>query len=251
MPIVGDGDCAVSIADQLGSRDYHTIWDDGANSALKGTRPNANQLVKGDAIQPAAKGKKVDKAVDSTYTFVLKTRKLPKVSIVIVDKEDKPLSGKPWRITSPQAASGTTDATGKIEIPNIDPQAKSGTLQVDWRKTPAATPATTPPDPVITTPVYPRAIKVSEFKDTKPAAPPVSDDTIEWSVKIGSMPSFNDVSGVQARLNNLGFRCDPDAKTVSTTDDVKTYQRTRLKSATPSGVPADIQDDIRNRHDNP
>src|SRR5512140_864944 len=104
MPIVGDGDCAVSIADQLGCNDYHSVWDDGANSALKGSRPNPNQLVKGDEVKPASKTKTVSKAVDSTWVFVVKTKKLPKLSIVIVDKDDKPLAGKAWRLTAPKAA---------------------------------------------------------------------------------------------------------------------------------------------------
>ncbi len=252
MPTVGDGDCAVSIADQLGCNDYHSVWDDGANSALKGSRPNPNQLVKGDEVKPpAGKTKTVGKAVDATWTFVVETKQLPKLSIVIVDKDDKPLAAKAWRLTAPKAASGKTKADGMIEIKDLDPKAKSGTLQVDWRKTKSPKKKSVPKDPKITKPVYPRPVKASEFKDVNPAAPLPADDTMEWTLKIGSLPAFDHISGVQARLNNLGFRCDPDAQAARTQDDVKTYQRTRLKNKSPSGAAADIQTDIRNRHDNP
>jgi hypothetical protein len=251
MPKVGDGDCAVSIADRLGCNDYHSVWDDGANSALKGLRPNPNQLVAGDDVNPpVGKTKTVGKAVDSTWSFVVKRKKPPKLNIVIVDKDDKPLAGSPWRLTAPKAASGKTKADGMIEITDLDPQAKDGALQVDWRKSKAPKKSAAK-EPKITNPVYPRPIKAAEFKDANPAAPLPGDDTMEWALKIGSLPAFDHIGGVQARLNNLGFRCDPGVQAARTPDDVKTYQRTRLKDKAPSGLAKDIQADIRDRHDNP
>ena len=252
MPTAGDGDCVVSIADQLGLNDYHSLWDDGANSALKRSRPNPNQLVKGDEVKPpAGKAKKISKAVDATWSFVVKTKKLPKLRIMIVDKGDTPMAGKPWRLTGPRKASGKTKAGGMIEVTDFDPQAKVGVLEVDWRKAKKQKKKSAAKVARITKPTYPRPILASEFKDTDPAAPPAADDTMKWTLKIGSLPSFDHISGVQARLNNLGFRCDPDAQAAQTQACVKAYQRTRLKSKKPSGVAADIQTDLRNRHDNP
>jgi hypothetical protein len=252
MPTVGDGDCAISIADQLGCNDYHTVWDDGVNSAVKKLRSNPNQLVVGDEVKPPpGKTKTVGKAVDATWTFVVPKKKLTKLNLVIVDKDDKPLAGKAWRLTAPVAESGTTKANGLIAIKDLDPKAKAGTLEVDWRKTKTPKKKAAPKVPKITTPVYPRPITPAEFKDVDPAAPLPADDTMEWALKIGSLPDFKNAGGVQARLNNLGFRCDPDAQAGRTQDDVKTYQRTRLKSKTPSGVAADIQADVQKRHDNP
>jgi len=251
MPTVGDGDCAVSIADQLGYHDYHTVWDDGSNAALKGKRPNPNQLVLGDDVaSPVPKTKTVQKAVDNTWVLVVKNKKLPKLRVIVIDKEDKPLNGKKWRLSSPKNAKGSTGPDGLIEIADLDPQSKTGTLQVDWRETKKVA-RKKETDPKITQPTYPRPIKVSEFKDQAADPPGKGDDTVQWDLKIGSLASFDDVTGVQGRLHNLGFRCDPEGQAALTQADVKTYQRTRLKSAAPSGAPADIQTDIRNRHDNP
>jgi hypothetical protein len=252
MPAVADGDCAVSVADQLGFRDYHSIWDYAANSALKGKRPNPNQLLLADNITiPTDKTKIVNKAVDSAWTFIVKTKQLPKLRVVLVDNEDKPLSGKSWNLTAPKNASGKTKKNGLIEVAELDAQAKAGTLTVEWQKSKPAPKKTPPKDPVITKPVYPRAIKASDFTDAAPPAPDPSDDTMEWTLKIGSLPTFDDVSGVCARLYNLGFRCEPDTKANLTGDCVKVYQRTRLKEKTPSGAFADIESGLRDFHDNP
>lgn len=250
MPTVGDGDCAISIADQLGFQDYHSIWDDGGNSALKSKRPNPNQLLAGDDVKaPTAKSKKITKGVDQTWTFVVKTKKLPKLRIVLLDKEDKPLSGKSWELTAPVSKTGKTKGNGMIEITDLDPQAKAGTLKVEWQKSKAPPKKEPEKDPVIKKPTYPRPIKASEFKDKMPDAPDPADDNMEWTLKIGSLPTFDHDSGVQARLHNLGFRCDPDTKTGLTSASVKAYQRTRLKQKTPSGTAKDIEGDLRDRHD--
>lgn len=261
MPTVGDGDCVVSIADQLGLSDYHSLWDDGGNSGLKRKRPNPNQLVNGDEVKaPTAKTKTVSKAVDATWTFVVKTKKPPKLRLVIIDKDDKPLAGKGWRlmvgkalgIPAPKTAEGKIKTDGLIEMADIDPQEKYGKLQVTWlevKKPPKK--KAVPAAPKFKKPTYPRPIVTGEFKDADPAAPPADNRIMEWTLKIGSLPAFDHISGVQARLNNLGFRCDPDAQAARSESDIKAYQRTRLKSKTPSGVAADIQKGLRDRHDNP
>lgn len=252
MPKVADGDCVISIADQLGFRDYHSVWDDGANSLLKAKRPNPNQLLAGDELKATADKKKVvGKPVDKTWTFVLKRKKLPKLRIMLLDKEDRPLSGKNWQLTAPKNASGRTKVDGLIEVTDLDPQAKSGTLKVVWQKSKAAPAKAPEKDAQINKPAYPRPIKASEFTDAMPAPPDPADDSIKWILKIGSLPTFDQESGVQARLHNLGFRCDPETKAALTTASVKAYQRTRLKQKTPSGIAADIQSDLRDRHDRP
>jgi hypothetical protein len=250
VPTVASGDCAVSIADTLEFKDYRSVWDDGVNAALKGKRPNPNQLLAGDEVKATTDKKKmVSKAVDQTWTFEVKTKKLPKLRIVLLDKEDKPVAKLKWNLTAPVAKSGTTKADGLIEVADLDPQAKAGTLKVEWQKT--KTPAKkAEKDPVIKKPTYPRPIKASEFKDEMPDPPDPADDKMEWTLKIGSLPTFDDVTGVQSRLYNLGFRCDPDTKADKTGDCVKAYQRVRLKQDTPSGAPADVQAGLRDKHDN-
>src|SRR6266478_7762676 len=134
MPKVTDGDCMVSLADRLGMQDYHTLYDDGVNAALKGSRPNPNQLLIGDDVKdPPTKGKVHPKAVDKTHTFVVKAKKSPKLRIVLVDAEGKPVAGKAWKLTAPKALTGTTKKDGLIEVPDLPPQDKDGALEVTWQ----------------------------------------------------------------------------------------------------------------------
>src|SRR3954451_12408042 len=115
MAAVKDGDCMVSLADSLGMQDYHTLYDDGVNAALKGKRPNPNQLNIGDEVaDPPGKGKVFKKAVDQTWNFVVKPKKLPKLRIVIVDSSGAPKAGKVGRLTAPLAVTGMTKKNGLI-----------------------------------------------------------------------------------------------------------------------------------------
>lgn len=249
MPIVGDGDCAVSIAEDLGFFDYHSLWDDGANAGLKATRPNPNQLLAGDDVKPpAVNAKAVAKPTDKTVTVVVKKKKLPKLRLVVLDHEGKPMSGKTWTLTTPVAASGTLKGNGLIEVPGLDPAAKAGDLSVVWRKTPAA--PKEEKEAKITDPVYPRPVKAKDFTDAKVPLPDPADNTIQWTLKIGSLPTFDATAGVQARLHNLGYRCDPDGNSGATKASVDAYQRSQLKQDKPSGATADIQAGLRDSHDN-
>ena len=242
----------VSLADSLGMQDYHTLYDDGSNSALKGTRQNPNQLKVGDTVNvPAAKGKVYKKPADQSWTFVVKPKKPPKLRIVIVDGEGQPQSGKAWNLTAPSTQKGTTKADGLIEISDLDPQAKNGSLDLTWQKTKAKKPAKPPKEKEIKTPTYPRPIKASEFNDTQPTAPTAADDVMQFTLKIGSMPPFSEDTGTLSRLHNLGFPCQPDSDATASKKSVQAFQRVRLKQKTPSGALADIRNDARDKHDNP
>jgi hypothetical protein len=109
---------------------------------------------------------------------------------------------------------------------------------------PPAAPA--PPD----SPPYPPPIVAADFKDKMPD-PDYSARAVEWTLAIGGLPSFNVKEGVLARLHNLGFSCDVDSDDDTVAKAVKAYQRLYLNNKNGSGVPADIQADIRDRHDNP
>ena len=252
MTTVNDGDCAVSIAAQLGFNDYRSLWDDAQNDGLKRTRPNPNQLVVGDDVKATLdKKKSAVKAVDGTHSFVLTGKKLPTLRLVLLDREGKAMSGKSWELTAPTTASGKTKSDGLIKIADLDPAATAGAIKVVWTKTTPPKKKEEKEDAPVKKPTYPRPIKASEFTDKVPDPPDAADDTIEWTLKIGSLSTFDTEPGVTARLHNLGFRCDPAAPDPAvTTASVKAYQRTLLNAKTPSGASADIQADVRNRHDN-
>jgi hypothetical protein len=247
---VGAGDCALSMADEWGFRDYLSVWNRAKNKDLKSHRPNANQLLEGDVLNaPDQKDKVVKKATDQVWTFVVKKKKPVKLRLLLADKDGTPLSGKEWELLEPTASSGTTGADGLIELPDFHPQEKSARLKVKLSDPPPPLDPLPPEPPVVPTP-YPPAVVAAEFTDKDPAKSS-SAHFAEWEFKVGSLPSFNTSEGVLARLHNLGFGCD-----VGDTDDrskraVKAYQRFFQKNKNGSGVAKDIESDIRDRHDKP
>src|SRR5882724_11596684 len=123
----------VSIADSLGMHDYHTLYDDGVNAALKGNRPNPNQLLIGEDWTDPPKGLVHAKPVDATHVFVVKPKKPPTLRIIMVDLDGKPMAGKAWKLTAPKAATGTTKKDGLIEVPDFPFQGNDGALEVTWQ----------------------------------------------------------------------------------------------------------------------
>lgn len=248
---VGDDLCVVSIADSLGFRDYKSIWSRSKNKTLVNTRPNANQLVNGDQLfAPDQKDKIVKKATDQVWTFVVKTKHLPKVRVVLVDKDNKPLKDKEWEVSEPVEASGKTGADGVIEFTDIPPQETTAKLKVKLKEPP---PPLDPiePSPPATPTKYPADIASEEFTDVTPGAGRVEQSYVEWKLTLGGLPSFNTKDGVRARLYNLGFGCSVDDDDARCKRAVQAYQLFFLKQAKGSGVEADIEADVRNRHDKP
>jgi hypothetical protein len=244
---VADGDCAVSIAAQLGFRDYLSIWTRTKNKGLKAKRPNANQLLIGDTLMaPDQKDKTVSKATDKVWTFVVKTRKPTKLRLTLVDKDNKPLSGKDWELLSPTSDSGTTGGDGLIEFNDIPLDQNSAKLKVKLADPP---PPLDPLDPVDTTAPMPYPINIipTDFKDAGEAKTP--QGTVEWTLQVGSLPTFDDATGVQARLHNLGFGCNTGDDDDRTAKAVKAYQKFFQSKKNPSGATKDIASDIRDRHD--
>ena len=249
MPNVAEGDCIVSIADRLGFRDYHAVWDDGANAELKRNRPNPNALVQGDDVKaPDAKVKVEKKAVDATWTFVLKKKKPVKVRIVLFDRDNQPVKDKEWRIAGSQAAKGKTKADGLVELEGIPPQDTAATLTVKWVK--KTSPASPPKKPSKRPPAaYPPTIVPSDFLDEAPDER--EDAEIEWTLKVGSLPSFNVKTGTLARLGNLGFNVDVDSADPFVARAVIAYQRFHKNEKNGTGLVADVEVHVRDRHDNP
>ncbi|NMO17214.1 hypothetical protein HPC49_13145 [Pyxidicoccus fallax] len=247
---VTEGDCILSIAEQHGFKDYHTVWDDAANGALKKERPNPNTLVVGDAVEiPDVKPKQLGAATSQTAKFTLKQVKGARLRLVLLGADDKPLEGKSWELTAPVEATGKTGADGLIQVEPLPVKETQGTLKVTLREKASASASAAPASPPA--PAYPPTIVPDEFKDAKPPEVDPELDAIEWELKLGSLPSYNHESGVKARLCNLGFLLAPDADATKTEDAVKRYQKVFLKQDAGSGKTADIQDDVRARYDTP
>ncbi|BDC48120.1 hypothetical protein F183_A04360 [Bryobacterales bacterium F-183] len=248
LPPIADGDCVISLAAAKGYRSYKDIWTAPENNALKTDRPSPGSLVVGDVLKaPGSKEKKVTKPVDAEWTFIVKSLKKPKLRIIVVDHERKPLPNCDWTLTGVASKTGKTGADGLIEILDIDPTAKDGTLKI----TPPP-PIVRPEPPVTVPPVpdpppYPMAIKAGDFKDE---APDTKELTVpfEFVLKIGSLPAHKHKTGVTARMRNYGFLTADNPTDDQIKAGVKAYQREIEKKDAPTGAFADIQEDLETRH---
>jgi N-acetylmuramoyl-L-alanine amidase len=167
---VEQGDCLSSIAKKFGFSDYRAIYDHANNAEFRDDRPNPNIICKGDRIYiPDREKKDFDRDHDKSHKFVLKR---PKAFLKAVIQYDgtKACANCAYRVIFPYGeVVGTTGDDGLIdqEIPADLDQA---TLEVT-----------------------------------------VEDDgrkTVRrWALKLGHLDPINTPTGIQARLNNLGFDC--------------------------------------------
>ncbi len=166
---VKQGDCLSSLAKQYGFHDPSIIYSHAKNSALKTKRKNLHVLKKGDVVQlPDKENKKKSIADGEKHTFVAKGL-ITEFKLLIEDFDGTPLGGKKYLLNIQDILhEGTTTGAGLVEN-KIDASATKGKLTVwlDSEKT----------------------------------------QSIMWPLNIGFLDPHEENSGVQARLNNLGYDC--------------------------------------------
>lgn len=159
-----------SIAALYGLPDYRLIYDDGANAALRQSRPNPNVLLPGDrVVVPEIRPIDESCATDARHKFVLKRSKV-RFRLVLKDR-DGPMAGRPYTLTveGRPPVDGVTDGSGLLDEP-VPASARSAELRLQRSSDPSA-------------------------------------GVLVWTLQLGSLDPDDKVSGVQARLNNLGFFC--------------------------------------------
>ena len=103
--IVQPGGCLSSIAGQYDFVDWKTIYDDDANTDLRGTRSNPNVLLPGDRVTVPDKGiRKAACQTDKRHTFKL-AKKDTHLRIVLRDNEGRPLAGTKYQLAVDEAMS--------------------------------------------------------------------------------------------------------------------------------------------------
>jgi Putative peptidoglycan binding domain len=171
MHTVEQGEYLASIAKDYGFSDWHTIYDHPQNANLKKKRPNPNILLPGDEIFiPDKQPKEESCQTEKKHRFQVKVPKAW-LKIVLKDAEGKPIKNQLYTLKVAWLTStGTTDGTGLLQQ-KIPIGIHSGELTLD---------------------------KVG----------------LTWPLKIGYLDPIHDdgddtaiISGLQARLNNLGFHC--------------------------------------------
>jgi hypothetical protein len=239
---VKPGDCISSLASEYGFLDWRSLYQM-QKDAFKKDRENPNSLNVGDEVQiPHKDNLTGQKGTGGSHVFTVVKPKPVKLRLVLIDHANKQLADKPYTLLlGGQHKSAKTNAQGLIEL-EISPKVTHAQLNLDLTppKVAPAPPPAKPPAPK--TPPYPAPIVPADFKDHTDKKPP--DHLVQWSLAIGSLPSVNSDSGVEARLHNLGFHAVGGHTRV---DLVKAYQKKKKLSET--GKASDIQNDIKATHD--
>jgi hypothetical protein len=166
--IVQQGDCLSSIALANGFHDWRTIYRDPGNDDFRILRPNPNVIFPGDQIVIPDKTPPVYRVTTGqTYTYSLKTQK----TLLRLKFED----------------AGDVNYTLQVgDVNKSDTLPAGAVLEV-------AIPADATQGQILTWPAR---------YDTAAAA---GDDAITWNLLLGSLDPPDTVSGIQARLKNLGY----------------------------------------------
>jgi len=175
MPVeytVQQGDCLASIAKQYGFSDWNTIYNDDSNTNFRKLRPDPHVLLPGDRLSiPDKKIKSEFCQTAQVHTFQLTNQPIH-FRVVVRNIDGQPLGGKKYKLSVGDATyEGVLPDNGLVDQP-IPPDALEGKLTV-W---------TDESDP--------------ELMDT-------------WALKLGHLDPVESLTGVQARLNNLGYDCGP------------------------------------------
>jgi len=212
---VEQGEYLASIAKDYGFSDWHTIYDHPENAELKKTRPNPNILLPGDEVYiPDKEPKQESCPTEKKHKFQVKVPKAL-LKIVVKDSEGKPLSNQPYTLTVATLTSkGTTDGAGALEQK------------------------------------IPIGIEIGQLSFDKLG--------LIWTLNIGHLDPVHDegedtaiISGLQARLNNLGYHCGPVDGDLGpqTVEALKRFQESVLGRKDPTGEPdKDTREALRSRH---
>jgi N-acetylmuramoyl-L-alanine amidase len=174
---------------------WQTVWLDPGNDELREHRSHPNALLPGDKVHIPEK--RVEHVSVSTETKIrFRQKGVPsKLHLVLLDAEEQPRANLEYRLSiDGRLVEGNSNAAGEI-IETIAPDAQVCMLTVGQSDT---------------------------------------DAEEEYEVDLGYMDPLETLSGVQGRLNNLGFECsEPDGQlSPQTTAAVRAFQKTHGLSET-------------------
>ena len=212
---VQQGECLSSVAKQYHLSDYRLIYDHPENAEFKRRRPDPNIIYPGDVLFiPDKELKEVPRPTDNKHKFKLKEQ-LVLLRIVVKDDQDHPYANKRYQLTVDDTQfDGRTNGQGLLEQ-KIPADATDGELKV-WTG---------------------------------------QDDRIDfhgWKLSLGHLDPVETVTGVQARLNNLGFYCGAVDGIVGpmTSEALRDFQgKERLQQT--GQIDATTRNRLKSKHDQP
>jgi hypothetical protein len=199
---IEQGECLSSLAAQYHLPGWRTIYNHSNNADFRQEHPNPNVIYPGALVYiPDPEVVHREKPTDKKHTFVLKQDKTL-LRIVTADGDGKPYEETDYRLMiGDDIFEGKTDGQGMLEQA-IDPQVSSGVLTV-WL----------------------------------PGAP---RRHCTWKLNIGHLDPVHQMSGIQGRLNNLGYNSGPvdGIRGPITTAAVKEFQKKH--QLTVDGIPGPL-----------
>ena len=214
--IVEQGEYLSLIAKRHGFVDWKLIWNHPKNAALRKKHPNPNVIHPGDKIHiPDRQPKEVACATTKVHRFEVKSPGRMLIRIVLRNHDGEPLANQPYVLTVGEAVfKKNTNPDGMLE---------------HW---------------------VPVGEETGELT--------LEQFGLRWPVHVGNLDPLKDeddgslvVTGVQARLNNLGFPCGPVDGIVGprTTAALKKFQKMMLKREDADGaLDGDTIDALLGRH---
>ena len=171
---VEQGEFLAKIAGMYGYSDCRAIWDHPENAALKARRKSPNVLFPGDQLFiPDREVKEVPGSTEQRHRFQVKLQRL-KLIIFVEDINDEPIADALcFFVIDGDPLPMRTDGAGKVER-DITPRARRGELNFTERK-------------------IKHQLLIGHLN-------PITD---------AEGKATGDLTGVQARLNNLGFDAGP------------------------------------------
>jgi N-acetylmuramoyl-L-alanine amidase len=174
---VQQGECLSSLAAAFGLASWKDLYNLPGNAALKTKRLNPNVLAPGDVVMvPDSTGPKkaVGCATAQDHLFIVQTPRV-RLRLLLQDADDEPYVDKRFEVAIGQKKlTGRTNAKGLIDVA-VPAKAQKGHLKV-W------------------------------FDEEENPDDPGPD--IDGDLEIGHLDPVDSVTGLQARLQNLGFRCE-------------------------------------------
>jgi N-acetylmuramoyl-L-alanine amidase len=168
--LVQQGDCMSSIAARYGMKSYRDLYDLPENAELKKKRPNPNVLFPGDVVAVPDPPRRWEvRRTEKRHKFVVPSEPV-KLRDVVRSYGGEPRAGKRFLVKVGESeVTGTTTAAGLVDA-EIPATASTARLR-GW---------------------------LGE----------AAEPEIDRELHIGHLDPIETISGVQARLSNLGYACD-------------------------------------------
>ncbi len=169
---VEQGETLSSIARDYGFQKYETIYFHESNEEFRNLRYDPNLIYPGDKINiPEKKPKTIKLPTNKAHQLVVSLPPKDRFILKLTDSEDNRWSGAPYKlILGSIEEEGTVSAMGKITVEMENDTPREGELH----------------------------LYLDEETD---------EATHVFDVLIGHLDPFDTISGIQARLNLLGYPC--------------------------------------------